>query len=209
MSEYIRTNKFDTNECPNIFVKEKLIRTNVRKYIRDQYIRIFEYSNIFVTLWCISYHHYNLVTLITIMMILILILIIVTEVVGAWMPLVSWSHSWPRLKNFSFWSFQPRSSAYSFIIKGRRNKTFFETRWDTFTWNLLILSEEEKTCWALFDPFFFCCPEQPNRLPEVHFLTIFLHVVYGCWWLYCIELYHFSTKRNWTCKSWFHNIFTN
>ena len=51
MSEYIRTNKFDTNEFPNIFVKEKLIRTNVRIYIRDQYIRIFEYSNIFVTLW--------------------------------------------------------------------------------------------------------------------------------------------------------------
>ena len=51
MSEYIRTNKFDTNECPNIFVKEKLIRTNVRIYIRDRYIRIFEYSNIFVTLW--------------------------------------------------------------------------------------------------------------------------------------------------------------
>ena len=51
MSEYIRTNKFDTNECPNIFVKEKLIRTNVRIYICDQYIRIFEYSNIFVTLW--------------------------------------------------------------------------------------------------------------------------------------------------------------
>ena len=50
MSEYIRTNKFDTNECLNIFVKEKLIRTNVRIYIRDQYIRIFEYSNIFVTL---------------------------------------------------------------------------------------------------------------------------------------------------------------
>ena len=43
MSEYIRTNKFDTNECPNIFVKEKLIRTNVRIYICDQYIRIFEY----------------------------------------------------------------------------------------------------------------------------------------------------------------------
>merc|ERR1711934_1196897 len=35
-----------TNECPNIFVKEKLIRMNVRIYIRDQYIRIFEYSNI-------------------------------------------------------------------------------------------------------------------------------------------------------------------
>merc|ERR1712139_282311 len=30
MSEYIRTNKFDTNECPNIFIKEKLIPTNVR-----------------------------------------------------------------------------------------------------------------------------------------------------------------------------------
>ena len=43
MSEYIRTNKFDTNECPNIFVKEKLIRTNVRIYICDQYKRIFEY----------------------------------------------------------------------------------------------------------------------------------------------------------------------
>ena len=43
MSEYIRTNKFDKNECPNIFVKEKLIQTNVRIYIRDQYIRIFEY----------------------------------------------------------------------------------------------------------------------------------------------------------------------
>ena len=56
MSEYIRTNKFDTNECPNIFVKEKLIRTNVRIYIRDQYIRIFEYSNIFVTLWSNPIH---------------------------------------------------------------------------------------------------------------------------------------------------------
>ena len=43
MSEYIRTNKFDTNECPNIFVKEILIRMNVRIYIRDQYIQIFEY----------------------------------------------------------------------------------------------------------------------------------------------------------------------
>ena len=43
MSEYIRTDKFDTNECPNIFVKDKLIRTNVRIYIRYQYIRIFEY----------------------------------------------------------------------------------------------------------------------------------------------------------------------
>ena len=58
MSEYIRTNKFDTNECPNIFVKEKLIRTNVRIYIRDQYIRIFEYSNIFVTL---CFKHYDFV----------------------------------------------------------------------------------------------------------------------------------------------------
>ena len=43
MSEYIRSNKFNTNECPNIFVKEKLIRTNVRINIRDQYIQIFEY----------------------------------------------------------------------------------------------------------------------------------------------------------------------
>ena len=50
--------KFDTNECPNTFVKEKLIRTNVRIYIRDQYIRIFEYSNIFVTL-CIIAHPVN------------------------------------------------------------------------------------------------------------------------------------------------------
>ena len=56
MSEYIRTNKFDTNECLNIFVKEKLIRTNIRIYIRDQYIRIFEYSNIFVTL-CATLQH--------------------------------------------------------------------------------------------------------------------------------------------------------
>ena len=47
MSEYIRTNKFDTNECPNIFVKEKLIQTNVQINICDQYIRI--YSNIFWT----------------------------------------------------------------------------------------------------------------------------------------------------------------
>ena len=38
ISEYIRTNKLDTNECPNIFVKEKLIQTNVRIYICDQYI---------------------------------------------------------------------------------------------------------------------------------------------------------------------------
>ena len=63
MSEYIRTNKFDTNECPNIFVKEKLIRTNVQIYIRDQYIRIFEYirhtlvqrysSSIRLCKWCI------------------------------------------------------------------------------------------------------------------------------------------------------------
>ena len=43
MSEYIHTNKFDTNECQNIFVKEKLIRMNVRIYICDQYIPIFEY----------------------------------------------------------------------------------------------------------------------------------------------------------------------
>ena len=43
MSEYIRSDKFDTNECPNIFVKENLIRMNVRIYIQDQYIRIFEY----------------------------------------------------------------------------------------------------------------------------------------------------------------------
>ena len=43
MSEYIRTNKFDTSECPNIFVKEKLIQMNVRIYICDQYVRIFEY----------------------------------------------------------------------------------------------------------------------------------------------------------------------
>ena len=28
-----------------------MIRTNVRIYIRDQYIRMFEYLNIFVTLW--------------------------------------------------------------------------------------------------------------------------------------------------------------
>ena len=55
MSEYIRTKKIDSNECPNIFVKEKLIRTNVRINIRHQYIRIFVYSNIFVTLW--SCHH--------------------------------------------------------------------------------------------------------------------------------------------------------
>ena len=38
------------NECPNIFVKERLMRTNVRINVRDQYIWIFEYSNIFVTL---------------------------------------------------------------------------------------------------------------------------------------------------------------
>ena len=51
MSEYICSNKLNTNECPNIFVKEKLIQTNDRIYIRDKYIRIFEYLNIFVTLW--------------------------------------------------------------------------------------------------------------------------------------------------------------
>ena len=39
------------NECPNIFVKEKLIQTNVQIRIRDQYIWIFKYLNIFVTLW--------------------------------------------------------------------------------------------------------------------------------------------------------------
>ena len=40
MSEYIRTNEFDTNECPNIFIKEKLIQMNVRINICDQYIQI-------------------------------------------------------------------------------------------------------------------------------------------------------------------------
>ena len=40
----------DTNEYPNIFVSRKLIRTNVRINIRIENIRIFEYSNIFVTL---------------------------------------------------------------------------------------------------------------------------------------------------------------
>ena len=60
MSEYIRTNKFDTNKCPNIFVKEKLIRTNVRIYIRDQYIRIFEYSNIRIYLSHSGQHHCNM-----------------------------------------------------------------------------------------------------------------------------------------------------
>ena len=40
-------NKFDTNEYPNIFVKEKLIQTNVRIYIRDQYIRISLLSKLF------------------------------------------------------------------------------------------------------------------------------------------------------------------
>ena len=54
MSEYIRKRKIDTNECSNIFVKEKLIRTNVQIYIRDQYNRIFEYPNIFVTLCYVS-----------------------------------------------------------------------------------------------------------------------------------------------------------
>ena len=47
MSEYIRTNKLDTNECPNIFVKEKLIRTNVRIYIRDQYMGEFVVEGFF------------------------------------------------------------------------------------------------------------------------------------------------------------------
>ena len=65
MSEYIRTNKFDPNECPNIFVQTKLTRMNVRINIRAQYIRIFEYSNIFVTLctgqWThIKYLHLHL-----------------------------------------------------------------------------------------------------------------------------------------------------
>ena len=55
MSEYIRTNKFDTNECLNIFVKEKFIRTNVRIYIRDQYIRIFEYIR--HILICLTFLH--------------------------------------------------------------------------------------------------------------------------------------------------------
>ena len=53
MSEYIRTNKFDTNECLNIFVKEKLIPTNVRIYIRDQYTLV---SNIFI-FTCMSFSH--------------------------------------------------------------------------------------------------------------------------------------------------------
>ena len=43
MSEYIRTNKFDTNKCPNIFVIKKLIRMNVQINFCDQYIWIFEY----------------------------------------------------------------------------------------------------------------------------------------------------------------------
>ena len=47
MSDYIRSNKLNTNECPNIFVKEKLKQTNVRINICNQYIRIFKYSNIF------------------------------------------------------------------------------------------------------------------------------------------------------------------
>ena len=46
MSEYIRTNKFDTNK----YIRKKLICTNVCIYC-DPYIWIFEYSNIFVTLW--------------------------------------------------------------------------------------------------------------------------------------------------------------
>ena len=59
MSEYIRTNKFDTNECPNIFVKEKLTQTNVRIYIRDQYIRIFEYIR-HTLLWCSTVATYGI-----------------------------------------------------------------------------------------------------------------------------------------------------
>ena len=53
MSEYICANKFDTNECANIFIIF-FMRTNVRIYISDQYIWIFEYSNIFATLWFTS-----------------------------------------------------------------------------------------------------------------------------------------------------------
>ena len=49
MSEYICLNKFDTNDCPNIFVNEKLLRTNVWIYVHDQYIRIVKY--IFHTLF--------------------------------------------------------------------------------------------------------------------------------------------------------------
>ena len=41
--EYVRI-------CPNILVLKKLIRTDVRMNIRDKYIRILKYSNIFVTL---------------------------------------------------------------------------------------------------------------------------------------------------------------
>ena len=43
MSEYIRTNKVDPNECPNIFVQTRLTWMNVRINIHAQYIRIFEY----------------------------------------------------------------------------------------------------------------------------------------------------------------------
>ena len=79
ISEYIRIPKVDTNEYPNIFVSKKLTQTNIRIYSYpkswhewiSEYIRIqkmirtniriniwikniwiFEYSNIFVTLWC-------------------------------------------------------------------------------------------------------------------------------------------------------------
>ena len=43
MSEYIRLNKFDTNECPSVFVNERLVQMNVWIYICDQYIQIFDY----------------------------------------------------------------------------------------------------------------------------------------------------------------------
>ena len=51
ISEYIHTNKFDTNEWLNIFLSKKLIRTNFLINICDKYIPIFKYSNIFVKLW--------------------------------------------------------------------------------------------------------------------------------------------------------------
>ena len=47
LSIYICTNKFYTIKCPNIFVEEKLTQMNVR-------INIFEYSNIFLTLWSVT-----------------------------------------------------------------------------------------------------------------------------------------------------------
>ena len=50
----------------------------------------------------ILYHDYCLFTAVRFMIIilLLLIIIIVTEVVEAWMPLVSWSHSWPLKELF-------------------------------------------------------------------------------------------------------------